>query len=167
MNENLTGPSEALISAFQKFVQEDALRIVETEALNHFQNSFVYQGFTDKSLVKWPARKIPRRKNGKQITGKTLEKWKAKNDGRALPISHASDTKGTHMANSIVSELAPGKVTIIVDKPYAQVHNDGLRAGRPPGFTMPQRQFIGPSEKLEQKIQAKFEKEIDKLIKKF
>ncbi len=71
------------------------------------------------------------------------------------------------MANSIVSELAPGKVTIIVDKPYAQVHNDGLRAGRPPGFTMPQRQFIGPSEKLEQKIQAKFEKEIDKLIKKF
>ena len=167
MNENLTGPSEELISAFQKFVQEDALRIVETEALNHFQNSFVYQGFTDKSLVKWPARKIPHRKNGKQITGKTLEKWKAKNDGRALLISHASDTKGTHLANTIVSELAPGKATIIVDKPYAQVHNDGLRAGRPPGFTMPQRQFIGPSEKLEQKIQAKFEKEIDKLIKKF
>lgn len=166
MNENLTGPTSAFISAFQKFVQEDALRIVETEALNHFQNSFVYQGFTDKSLVKWPARKIPRRK-GKPITGKTLEKWKAKNEGRALLISHASDTKGTHMANSIVSELAPGKVTIIVDKPYAQVHNDGLRAGRPPGFTMPQRQFIGPSEKLEQKIQAKFEKEIDKLIKKF
>lgn len=167
MNENLTNPTSAFISAFQKFVQEDALRIVETEALNHFQNSFVYQGFTDKSLVKWPTRKIPRRKNGKQITGKTLEKWKAKNEGRALLISHASDTKGTHMANSIVSELAPGKVTIIVDKPYAQVHNDGLRAGRPPGFTMPQRQFIGPSEKLEQKIQAKFEKEIDKLIKKF
>lgn len=166
MNENLTGPTSAFISAFQKFVQDDALRIVETEALNHFQNSFVYQGFTDKSLVKWPARKIPRRK-GKPITGKTLEKWKAKNEGRALLISHASDTKGTHMANSIVSELAPGKVTIIVDKPYAQVHNYGLRAGRPPGFTMPQRQFIGPSEKLEQKIQAKFEKEIDKLIKKF
>ncbi len=166
MNENLTGPSEALISAFQKFVQEDALRIVETEALNHFQNSFVYQGFTDKSLVKWPARKIPKRK-GKPITGKTLEKWKAKNEGRALLISHASDTKGTHLANSITSELSPGKVTIIVDKPYAQVHNDGLRAGRPPGFTMPQRQFIGPSEKLGEKIQAKFEKEIDKLIKKF
>lgn len=167
MNENITGPSEAFISAFQKFLQEDALRIVETEALNHFQNSFVYQGFTDKSLVKWPARKIPRKKNGKPITGKTLEKWKSKNQGRALLISHASDTKGTHMANSITSELAPGKVTIIVDKPYAQVHNDGLQAGRPPGFTMPQRRFIGPSEKLEQKIQAKFEKEIDKLIKKF
>lgn len=166
MNRNLTAPSEALISAFQKFLQEDALRIVETEALNHFQNSFVYQGFTDKSLVKWPARKIPRR-NGKPITGKTLEKWKAKNQGRALLISHAGDTKGTHMAHSIVAEQAPGKVTILVDKPYARVHNDGLRAGRPPGFTMPQRRFIGPSEKLEQKIQAKFEKEIDKLIKKF
>lgn len=167
MNRNLTAPSEALISAFQKFLQEDALRIVETEAMNHFQNSFVYQGFTDKSLVKWPARKIPRKKNGKPVTGKTLEKWKAKNQGRALLISHASDTKGTHMANSITSELGPGKVTIIVDKPYAQVHNDGLHAGRPPGFTMPQRRFIGPSVKLEEKIHAKFEKEIDKLIKKF
>lgn len=166
MNENLTAPSEALISAFQKFFKDDALRIVETEALNHFQNSFVYQGFTDKSLARWPERKIPRR-NGKPVTGKTLEKWKTKNEGRALLISHASDTKGTHMANSIVGELIPGKVTITVDKPYAQVHNDGLRAGRPPGFNMPQRQFIGSSEHLEQKIQAKLEKEIDKLIQKF
>lgn len=167
MDENITAPTGAFISAFQKFLQDDALRIVETEALNHFQNSFVYQGFTDKSLVKWPGRKKPRKKNGKPATGKTLEKWKAKNEGRALLISHASDTKGTHMANSIVGERGPGKVTIIVDKPYAQVHNEGLQAGRPPGFTMPQRQFVGPSEQLEQKIMAKLEKEIDKLIKKF
>lgn len=166
MDNNLFNPPKALISAFQKFIQDDALRIVETEALNHFQNSFVYQGFTDKSLVKWPKRKIPRR-NGKPIGGKTLEKWKARNEGRALLISHASDTKGTHMANSIVGEREPGKVTVIVDKEYAQVHNDGLLAGRPPGFMMPQRRFIGPSEKLEQKIQEKLEKEIEKLIKKF
>ena len=166
MDKNLTGPPEALISAFNKFIQDDALRIVETEALNHYQNSFVYQGFTDKNLVKWPKRKIPKR-NGKPITGKTLEKWKAKNDDRALLISHATDTKGTHMANSITGEREPGKVTITVDKEYGQVHNDGLTAGRPPGFIMPQRRFIGPSEQLEQKIQAKLEKEIDKLIKKF
>lgn len=166
MDNNLFEPPKALVSAFQKFLQDDALRIVETEALNHFQNSFVYQGFTDKSLVKWPKRKIPKR-NGKTITGKTLEKWKAKNAGRALLISHASDTKGTHMANSIVGERAPGKVTIIEDKQYARVHNDGLLAGRPPGFIMPQRRFIGPSEQLEKKIQDKLQKGIEKLIKKF
>lgn len=166
MDKNITASAEAFVSAVQKFLQDDALRIVETEALNHFQNSFVDQGFTDKGLVKWPKRKIPRRK-GKPISGKTLEKWKAKNEGRALLVSYAGDTKGTHMTNSIVGEQAPGKVTIIVDKPYAQVHNDGLRAGRPPGFTMPQRRFVGPSGQLEQKIQAKFEKEMDKLIKKF
>lgn len=166
MNENITGPTVAFVSAFQKFVENGALRIVETEALIHFQNSFVYQGFTDKSLVKWPKRKIPKR-NGKPITGKTLEKWKAKNEGRALLISHAGDTKGTHMANSIVGEREPGKVTVIADKEYARVHNDGLLSGRPPGFIMPQRQFIGPSKQLEQKIQEKLEKEIDKLIKKF
>lgn len=166
MDKNLTAKSEALISAFQKFAQDDALRIIETEALNHFNDSFTYQGFTDKSLVKWPKRKAPKRK-GKPITGKSLERWKEKDQGRAILVSHANDTKGTHLKDSITGEIIPGKVTITVDKPYAQVHNDGLQAGRPPGFTMPQRQFIGPSEKLEEKIHAKFDKEIDKLIKKF
>lgn len=166
MDKNLITPSESLISAFQKFFQDAALRLVETEALNHFQNSFVNQGFTNKSLVKWPKRKVPKR-NGKPISGKSLEKWKAKNEGRALLVSHASDTKGTHLSNSITGERSPGKVVIVVDKPYAKVHNEGLQAGRPPGFQMPQRQFIGPSEKLEKNIRSKLEKEIDKLIKKF
>lgn len=166
MDKKITAQSETLITAFQKFVQDAAPRIIETEALNHFNDSFTYQGFTDKSLAKWPKRKAPKRK-GKPITGKSLERWKEKDQGRAILVSHANDAKGTHLKDSITGEITPGKVTITVDKPYAQVHNDGLRAGRPPGFTMPQRQFIGPSEKLEQKIHAKLEKEIDKLIKKF
>lgn len=166
MDKDLTGKPEALIGAFQKFVQDDAPRIIETEALNHFNDSFTYQGFTDKSLKKWPKRKAPKRK-GKPITGKSLERWKEKDQGRAILVGHANDTKGTHLKDSITGEITPGKVTITVDKPYAQVHNDGLMAGRPPGFTMPKRQFIGPSEKLKKNIQAKLEKEIDKLIKKF
>lgn len=166
MNKKSTASPEAFISSFQKFLQDDALRIVETEALNHFNNSFTYQGFTDKNLVKWPKRKVPKR-NGKPITGKALERWREKDEGRAILVGQSTDTKGVHLKDSITSEITPGRVGIVVDKPYAQVHNDGLKAGRPPGFTMPKRQFIGPSEKLEQKIQAKFEKEITKLIKKF
>lgn len=176
MNKKSTASPEAFISSFQKFLQDDALRIIKEEALIHFNNSFTYQGFTDKNLVKWPKRKVPKR-NGKPITGKTLERWRAKDQGRAILVGHSDDTKGTHLMTTITGELAPGMVTIYVDKEnnkksestigYAQVHNDGLKAGRPPGFTMPKRQFIGPSEKLEQKIQAKFEKEITKLIKKF
>lgn len=34
MDKNNTAPQEALISSFQKFLQDDALRIVEVEALN-------------------------------------------------------------------------------------------------------------------------------------
>lgn len=166
MNKKSTASPEAFISSFQKFLQDDALRIVETEALNHFNSSFTYQGFTDKSLVKWPKRKVPKR-NGKPITGKALERWREKDEGRAILVGQSTDTKGPHLKDSITSEITPGRVGIVVDKPYAQVHNDGLKAGRPPGFTMPKRQFVGPSEKLEQKIQAKFEKEITKLIKKF
>lgn len=45
---------------------------------------------------------------------------------------------------------------------YAEVHNEGLKAGRPPGFQMPRRQMIGASEALN----ARIEKKIDELINK-
>jgi phage gpG-like protein len=45
---------------------------------------------------------------------------------------------------------------------YAGVHNFGLRAGRGKGFTMPKRQFIGPSKLLDKKIVRLLKKELKK-----
>lgn len=41
--------------------------------------------------------------------------------------------------------------------PYGRVHNEGLKAGRGKGFTMPKRQFMGYSEELNQLIIEKLE----------
>ena len=56
--------AEDLIGEFLKFLADDALRIVEIEAINHFQNRFRYARFTDQSPQKWPKRKAPRKKRG-------------------------------------------------------------------------------------------------------
>lgn len=64
--------------------------------------------------------------------------------------------ESTALMNSVrVAEATPDLVKWAAgnDKvPYAQVHNEGGRAGRGAGFDMPLRQFMGESEELEEKI---------------
>jgi phage gpG-like protein len=55
----------------------------------------------------------------------------------------------------------------MTDKVYAQVHNEGGRAGRGKGFIMVKREFMGPSEKLDQNIEAKLTREMDKFFESF
>lgn len=52
-------PLRKKIQEIEKFLTSDKpLRIIKVEGLNHFQKSFTNQGFTDKTLKKWPARKV-------------------------------------------------------------------------------------------------------------
>jgi phage gpG-like protein len=157
MDRKIILPQIRSVGVVKDFIERDVPRIVKTEALNAIQETFTNQGFTDKTLKKWPERKAPKR-NGKAITGKTLEKWEAKNRGRAILVGHAADTKGGHMKDGFTGEATPEKVTIHNDKIYWEVHNDGLQAGRPPGFTMPERRMIGESETTENKIMDKIER---------
>ena len=48
---------------------------------------------------------------------------------------------------------------------YAQVHNEGGRAGRGAGFDMPQRQFMGQSTELEEQIDKRIQTYIQKIFK--
>ena len=137
------------------FLSDKAMRIIQVEGTNHFNSSFINEGFTNRSLVKWKERKKP-----KGLKGRALEAWEKKNAGRAILVSHSADTKGGHLKDSISSEISGDSVIFSSDKPYAAVHNEGLLSGRGSGFTMPQRQFIGPSEVLENQIIDKLTKEI-------
>jgi len=49
-------------------------------------------------------------------------------------------------------------IKLVVDLPYAKVHNEGLRAGRGAGFKMPKRQFMGQTAELKD-IQMRIIKE--------
>lgn len=56
-------------------------------------------------------------------------------------------------------------VRYVLNQVYAQVHNEGGRAGRGAGFDMPRRQFIGRSTQLNYKIIKKMKEVIDNYFK--
>lgn len=130
--------------------------VVAIEGLRHFEKSWDDQGFTNNNLVRWKKRKEP--KYGKK-------RWGKKNVGRAILVGHQSDTKGTHLKDSLREEHNEKEVIFSTDKAYAQVHNEGGKAGRGKGFIMEKREFMGESQVLNDKIAAKMDREIDKLFK--
>lgn len=108
---------------------------IGNEAENHFKDNFRKGGFVDAGLERWkPAKRIGRAK-GAAGSYRTLL------SGR------------NHLYNSVRHRTAPGKAIIYNNVNYAAVHNEGLRAGRGKGFKMPKRRFIGPSRKLNDKIE--------------
>ena len=69
-----------------------------------------------------------------------------------------------------IREAANGTVTIWTNpstfgskEPYGRVHNEGLRAGRGSGFTMPRRQFMGEHPELNELIVKKLEEKLKQI----
>jgi phage gpG-like protein len=119
-------------------------------AVNHFKQSFIKGGFTDNGFEAW---KIPKRKKGKNAE-------KTRKGTRATLVK-----SGTLKRSIRVTKTSGFDIAIGSDLPYAQVHNEGLKAGRGKGFIMPQRQFIGNSAQLEAQITKMAEKELLKAFK--
>lgn len=150
----------------KKVIKGDLQRIIGVEGLKHFDKSWDNEGFTDNSLQKWEPRKEPKKKFKKKGgQRKDYKRWKAKNKGRRLLLSHRTDTKGGHLRHSLKYRIVGTKVIFSSDKAYAEVHNEGGKAGRGIGFTMKKRQYMGPSRKLDQNIKRKLDKELDKIFK--
>ncbi|WP_346856572.1 phage virion morphogenesis protein [uncultured Draconibacterium sp.] len=120
-----------------KFIK-DLPRIAKIEGLQFIADNFKQQGFekTPGSYDKWNEKKKGRKPT---LLGE--------NRGGAMRRSFASDTTTREHAVEFTSQ-----------KPYTEVHNNGLTAGKPPGFTMPQRQMIGPSDALDKRIENKFDR---------
>lgn len=110
--------------------------IVGNTARNHFLDNFRKQGFVNNGLHPWKRRKDQR--NTRSLLVKT---------GR--------------LRQSIrVKRYNSNEAVIGSDVNYASYHNDGIN-GR-----LPQREFIGDSKELDEKVKAVIIKEIDKLFKK-
>jgi phage gpG-like protein len=123
------------------FEANDFPYIVATEAENHYRASFQNQGFTDRSLKPWKARK------------------NNKDSGRAILL------KTGELRDSIKAIPSPKLVRVVSDKAYAKVHNQGGRAGKGLSAKIPQRQFMGDSEVLSAKILHKANISIHKIFK--
>lgn len=120
---------------------------VGVAAENHTKANFRQSGFVNDGLQAWtPSKRIGKAK-GARGRHKTLM------SGR------------NHLRNSTHHRAEPATAILYNDCEYAAVHNEGLHAGRGAGFTMPQRQFIGESKELDERVEKVIDKEITKILK--
>lgn len=138
-----------LASELTEGLEGDIPDIVGTEAVNHFKDSFQNEGFTDKGFQRWDEVK---RRQGK---GKGADATRKILTGRTGAL-----------ADSITYSKEPGRVVVSANPlnsgaevNYAAVHNFGVsNAGRKRNTVIPKRQFLGPSEMLNDKIRNKIER---------
>lgn len=140
------------------YIKNDAPDVIGQLAVNHFKKSFENEGFTDKKLSKW----APRAKEPK-LARKVL----------------VGQGNGDHLADSIDYTTVGTSVIIQTDKAYAEAHNEGYtgtqnvpahtRRGNPVkahsrNMKLPQRQFIGDSDEMNNAIEKKIEKDLTKIL---
>lgn len=146
----------------QRYRDEDLPHVVGKEAVDHFQDSFVNEGFTDQALEKW--QEVERRKPESPWYGfSTLNKGRF---SQARSVDKILTGETNELKNSIDYEVNPGRVTVGTDKIYASVHQFGQRAmvfGKK-AFTMKARPFIGKSEVLSRAIRAKIERDLERIF---
>lgn len=146
---NLT---RSLAEVFAKIEQTKRVvpKLVANQTQNYFVMSFKKQGFDGKAW-KEVNRRIPDTKEYKYPQSKGLARR-----SRPILIGETGQLR-RKVANSIVVASWP-TVKLMVDLPYAAVHNDG-------NSKTPQRQYIGQTKELTE-IQAKtIEKNFDKIWK--
>ena len=141
---------------------EDIKDMLGIEAVNHFKQSFLDEGFTDETLEKWP--EVERRKTESPWyghSGQTGKFSKARTTAKVL----SGETR--ELANAISYVRTPEGARITNDKPYASVHQFGLPAkiyGKK-SFVMKPRPFFGKSVILVNKIQENIRRRFIEIIK--
>ena len=144
--DTLTPRLKEVLKEGKKFFKDKLPKVVHREGLDFISGNFDNEGFRNQGVQKWPARKP--------------SKSKKQRAGRSILVD-----KG-HLRRSweLDSNYNQAQVLFQSSRPYAGVHNEGGQAGRGSGFTMPQRQMIGPSEIMARMIEDKLTREMDKII---
>lgn len=162
--KDLTKHLERQVTDLKRFFDTAALDIIKVEGLNHIEEAFDNEGFTNKGFEKWKARKTTDRK-GRDLTryrtnrrGKAgnLTRFGRQNEGRAILTGHG--TGGNKLRSSYFANKLIGGVRFQTRKNYAQRHNEGLKG-------MPRRKHAGQSAQLDQRIKNKMDKNISKILK--
>lgn len=109
--------------------------IAKIEGLRFIADNFKHQGFEVK-------------------TGQ-YKGWAKKKKGKKPTL--IGEKRGGAMRRGWQGESSDTQAVFSSQLPYTEVHNEGLQAGRPPGFTMPERRMIGNSEALSARIEKKFD----------
>lgn len=177
----------ALSREFHILVQRDIPRVIGVEAKEHFIDNFRRGGFVNNGLQPWPdvKRRDPESPwYGFEYTGEKRTYYAFRRDARTgktrkdknqkkLNFSQNATRRGVltsrqnGLMNSIENTTTAGQAEIYTTAPHAEIHNDGgefLVFGKHRA-TMPQRQFMGESPELDEKVVNEIERQIDRLFK--
>jgi phage gpG-like protein len=126
---------------------------MRTMTLEHFDNSFRNQGFTDNGFQPWKPRKAEKRVvflgSRKRASRKNADA------NRAILI------KSGRLRRSIKARFSGKSILFTSDVEYAQIHNEGGRAGRKLSAQIPRRRFAGRSAMLEAEIKRMISRELN------
>jgi len=130
-----------------------AANIIKVEGLQFIHDNFDKQGFESApgKVNKWKPRKVS--------TNKKKAKKEAK-ASRSILVNRGNLRRTWDTETNVEGP----KVVFQNSLPYAQVHNEGGKAGRGTGFIMPQREMIGESAELDARIEAKIDKLMDAIL---
>jgi len=184
--EQATAAIKKKLAELERFRHEDVPDIIGTEAVRHYNQSFVNEGATDQSLKKWDD--VKRRDPGSEWYGFSLGA-NTQNPNKKPVEAHGGAPKNkkpgktnfsptrtkdkiltgetNELKNATKYVKKADRVTVLNDKPYAHVHNFGGQAyvfGKK-AFNMKARPFIYPSSALNKTIHDKIKKEIEKIKK--
>ena len=161
---------KTLETEFKELYSKYAPTIAGKTAVRLFKENFQKEGFFGSTWQEVKRRQDSR--NFKTITrGKRRGESTATNAwGRRKILTGATGDLGRSIECNLQGD---GSVLIFTDpatfnsrEPYGRVHNEGLRAGRGSGFTMPKRQFIGDHPTLRAEIIKEIERKLTELTNK-
>lgn len=125
-----------LQSSIPQLEQQILRDVIEVEAEAFHAKNFRQEGFTDVGNQPWQPRKATKKDAGKGKRGLLVD-------------------TGAMKRHATTGEVRGKQVDFTFPLAYMRVHNEGGKAGRGAGFQMPKRQFVGPSQYLEHRIQQK------------
>lgn len=160
-----------------RYLQNDAKTIIGVEAVNFYKESFENQGFTDTSLKKWEdvkRRDLESPWRGFQY-GATVPRPKQKRHKKNAMTNYSPAAEQRPILSGQTQELMNGirwertaqGVRVYAEAVYAKIHNEGgeMSIFGKKRTTMPQRQFMGKSQKLTEKITEIIKKDLQKIFK--
>jgi phage gpG-like protein len=158
-----------LATEFKTFYAYTAPAVAGEVAVRLFKENFQTEGFFGDTWKEVKRRESPEGESeGESAVTQDKRPVRKKPWQRRKILTGDSGDLGRSITAQIQGD---GTVLIFTDpaafhskEPYGRVHNEGLRAGRGSGFTMPQRRFIGDHPKLRQAIIDELEKAL-KIIK--
>jgi phage gpG-like protein len=164
---------KTLETQFKEFFDKAGPIIAGNVAKSKFKENFQKESFFGEKWKEVKRREPVWRVKRKNKSGTYYKEIPNPTKGAARSRKILTGKTGDLGRSIEVKEAANGRAVIWSDPavlsskaPYGRVHNEGLKAGRGNGFTMPKRQFMGDHPELRKAVAEAIERKLNEIFKK-